>query len=97
MDDRAPLRQKINTYEDETIAALIKDNPELQKAVDDSEGYFSGRISGIKIPVFGAGKGIGVLYDKENSSRTYMNIKRLGVPLHECIRHVWKSRWQGTG
>jgi hypothetical protein len=81
IEDRAPLRQKINDNGDEVIAALVKDQPELQKSIDDSVGYFTGRVSSVKIPVVGAGNGLGVLYDKENSSRTYMNIKRFDLGL----------------
>jgi hypothetical protein len=81
IEDRASLRQKINDNGDEVIAALVKDQPELQKSIDDSVGYFTGRVSIVKIPVVGAGNGLGVLYDKENSSRTYMNIKRFDLGL----------------
>ena len=81
IEDRASLRQKINDNGDEVIAALVKDQPELQKSIDDSVGYFTGRVSIVKIPVVGAGNGLGVLYDKENSSRTYMNIKRYDLGL----------------
>jgi len=81
IEDRASLRQKINDNGDEVIAALVKDQPELQKSMDDSVGYFTGRVSIVKIPVVGAGNGLGVLYDKENSSRTYMNIKRYDLGL----------------
>ena len=81
IEDRAPLRKKINDHGDEVIAALVKDQPELQKSMDDSVGYFTGRVYSVKIPVVGAGNGLGVLYDKENSSRTYMNIKRFDLGL----------------
>ena len=81
IEDRASLRQKINDNGDEVIAALVKDQPELQKSIDDSVGYFTGRVSIVKIPVVGAGNGLGVLYDKENSSRTYMNMKRYDLGL----------------
>ena len=79
MDERAPLRQKINDQGEETIVTLIKDHPELQESIDESVGYFVGRVSGAKAPVVGAGNGLGVLYDSENSTRTYMNIKRLDL------------------
>jgi lipid-binding SYLF domain-containing protein len=39
-------------------------------------GYFVSRVSATKIPLVGAGYGIGVLIDKETGSHTYMNISR---------------------
>lgn len=77
MEKRAPLRQQINDRADEVIATLIREKPEIQPLLDTSVGYFVGRISGVKVPVIGGGGGLGVLVDKEQSTRTYMNINRL--------------------
>jgi hypothetical protein len=79
VDDRAPLRQEIIAQGDETITALVSQNPGLQKSIDASAGYFVGRLSGVKAPAIGGGKGIGVLYDKEQTSRTYMDVKRFDL------------------
>lgn len=79
IENRAPMRQKINDQGDELIAELVKDQPELQELIDNSAGYFAGRISATKVPVVGSGTGLGVLYDNETSSRTYMNIKRFDI------------------
>jgi len=79
VDEREPLRQEINAVGDETIAALVDKNPALQASIDASAGYFVGRISGAKVPVVGGGSGLGVLYDKENQARTYMNVTRSDV------------------
>ena len=76
IEDRAPMRQEINARGSETIEQLLAKKPELQKKIDTSAGYFVGRMSGVKAPVVGGGKGIGVLYDKEGLTRTYMNINR---------------------
>jgi hypothetical protein len=74
--ERATIRQEINDRSDDTIMALVAKDPELQALVDSSVGYFSGRISGVKAPVVGIGSGLGVLFDKQAETRTYMNIKR---------------------
>ncbi len=79
VDEREPLRQEINDVGAETIAALVDKKPELQAAVDASVGYFVGRISGAKVPVIGGGSGLGVLYDKQEMTRTYMNVTRFDV------------------
>ena len=79
VEKRAGLREEINQNAEKTITQLISKKPELQESIDTSIGYFVGQISGTKIPVVGAGSGIGMLYDREAETRTYMNIKRFGV------------------
>lgn len=79
IEDRDPLRKEINERADETIDELISENPEVQKQLDSSAGYFVGRVSGVKAPIIGIGSGLGVLYDKDLSTRTYMNINRFDL------------------
>ena len=79
VEKRAGLREDINQGADETITKLVSRNPELRESIDSSVGYFVGQVSSAKIPVVGAGSGIGLLYDREADTRTYMNIKRLDV------------------
>jgi hypothetical protein len=79
VEKRAGLREEINQGADKTIEMLISRNPELQESIDTSVGYFVGRMSGAKIPVIGAGSGLGMLYDRKAGTRTYMNIKRFDV------------------
>jgi len=74
--ERAEIRQQVNDRSDDTISALLAQKPELQESVDSSVGYFVGRLSGVKVPIVGVGSGLGVLYDKEAGTRTYMNVKR---------------------
>ena len=76
---RAGLREEINQGVDIALATLIDRNPELQKSLDTSVGYFVGQVSAAKVPVVGGGTGFGLLYDREAKTRTYMNIKRFDV------------------
>ncbi len=79
VDERAAVRQELNQTVDEALAALVSQDPEFQKAIDDSVGYFAAGVSATKAPIVGGGYGIGVLFDKENNSRTYLNITRFDV------------------
>jgi hypothetical protein len=79
VEKRAGLREEINQRADEAIATLVERNPELQKELDTSVGYFVGQISAAKVPVVGGGSGLGLLYDREAGTRTYMNINRFDV------------------
>jgi hypothetical protein len=79
VEKRAGLREEINQNAEKTITQLISKKPELQESIDTSVGYFVGQVSGTKIPVVGAGSGIGMLYDRETRTRTYMDINRFDV------------------
>ena len=81
VEKREPLRQEINERSDETINSIVAKMPELQEKLDSSVGYFVGRVSATKVPVVGAGYGLGVLHDKEQQTRTYMDINRIDLGL----------------
>jgi hypothetical protein len=77
--ERGEVRDQIDNGMDETIARMVDADPEFSKQIKASEGYFVSSVSATKIPIFGVGYGIGVLYDKQDNSRTYMNINRTDV------------------
>ena len=79
--EREQVRQELNDRTDETLALLLDKQPELQASLDTAVGYFVARLSGAQVAVIGGSVGMGVLYDKEASTRTYMNVTRydLGV------------------
>ncbi len=76
VEEREPTRQQIQARASETIDKLVEKRPEIQEKLDDSTGYFFGRLSGVKAPVIGYSAGLGVLVDEEQQTRTYMNISR---------------------
>ncbi len=92
VEKRAPMRQEINTQGNDTIEALISEQPELQNKIDASAGYFVGRVSAVKAPVVGGGKGIGVLYDQEQETRTYMNVKRYDLGYQVVMPLIFSRR-----
>jgi hypothetical protein len=74
--ERESVRQGLNDRTYETLALLLEKKPELQASVDTAVGYFVARLSGAQVAVVGGSVGMGVLYDKEAASRTYMNVTR---------------------
>lgn len=76
IEERPQKRADINQQAQETIAALLEKEPELQSAIDSSVGYFAVQVSAVSVAVIGGGAGIGVLYDKDDRTRTYMNVSR---------------------
>jgi len=61
VDERAAIREEINTAVNETIDTLVSSDPEFQQEIDASVGYFVSRVSATKIPLVGAGYGIGMV------------------------------------
>jgi hypothetical protein len=76
VDQRDEIREEVNQAGEETIARMVADDPEIQASLDGAVGYLAARISTTKLPIVGGGYGFGVLHDKENSTRTYLNVTR---------------------
>jgi len=76
VDQRAEIRDETDQVGRDTTAELVAGDPELQQSLDESVGYLTGRMSATKVPIFGGGYGLAVLHDKENGTRTYLNITR---------------------
>jgi len=77
--ERDQIRQEVNDSADATIATLIGKEPELQKELDESVGYCAARVSATTVVVVGGGHGLGVCYDNEHGTRTYLNINRFDL------------------
>lgn len=76
VDERAEIREGIDRDAAETVVRMMEDNPHFKKQLKDSAGCFVSRVSATKVPIVGGGYGLGVLYDRETGSSTYMNITR---------------------
>mgnify|MGYP001825079509 CR=1 FL=1 len=79
LEERSARRADIVEEAAETIALLSQSEPEFQQALEVSAGYFTARVSAANVAVAGAGWGTGVLFDKENGTRTFINLKRLDL------------------
>lgn len=76
VEERAEIRAEIDLNAGETVTRLMNENPEFKKQLEECVGCFVSRFSATKIPIVGGGYGIGVLYDRDTKSSTYMNISR---------------------
>lgn len=72
-------RDFLADLERQALADLVEDYPEAQAEIDLSVGHavFTNRTA--KVPVFGAGEGIGVVFDRETGERSYLKVGRLDV------------------
>jgi lipid-binding SYLF domain-containing protein len=65
--------------ERETLAELVAERPEAQTDLDSSVGYAVISNTAAKVPMVGAGEGIGVVVNTETGERTYLEVSRLDV------------------
>ncbi len=79
--EREPIRLRINDQAVDTISQIVKEKPAIQEEIAKSAGYFTGRVKSVKAPVIGGGVGSGILYDKIQNTRTYMDILRMDIGL----------------
>jgi hypothetical protein len=63
--------------EDTTLARLKKEQPATEQELAAAVGYAVIEQNIVKIPVFGAGSGAGVVVEKEGSKRTYLHVPEL--------------------
>ena len=79
VDERAEIREQVDRVAEETIAQMVAADPGLQKSLDSAVGYIAARISATKVPIVGGGYGLALLHDKENGSRTYLDVTRFDL------------------
>lgn len=67
--------------EKEALAQLSEQSPEASKELEGAVGYAVIEKKVVKVPVFGAGTGKGVVVENSTDQRSYLNIKRLDIGL----------------
>lgn len=66
-----------NSLEHDTLARLVKEYPKTEQELQESVGYLVAEKDVVKVPMFGAGGGAGVVLDKETGKRSYLRIPEL--------------------
>jgi lipid-binding SYLF domain-containing protein len=78
-EEQQAKRIELNGMCDKTVATLLETQPQLQEVFDNSVGYVVLDMTVTKIPVFGAGGGLGVVVDKRTGTRSYTKVSRFEV------------------
>jgi hypothetical protein len=77
VDERAGVRDEVDRAANESIEQLVALDPSIMDAIEASAGYFAGRVGTTKLPLLGGGYGLGVAFDRQAATRTYLNVTRL--------------------
>ncbi len=81
VEQRAQVRDEINAKAEQTLAQFIEADPTVEQEIEDSVAYFLGSSTTGMIGLVGGANGVGVLYNRKNSTRAYLDISavQLGV------------------
>ena len=79
VDERNQIREEVNQVAETTIEQMVANDPEIQELLDKAVGYAVASVSATKVPVIGGGYGLALLHDKENGTRTYINVTRFDL------------------
>ena len=85
---RADKRAQLDKEAQETLAQMIKHDPDIEQELDEAAGYFVSRVSAANLAVIGGGQGIGVLVNFESGDRTYLNVKRFDFGAGLGVRYL---------
>lgn len=78
-EGEGPAQAELDAMSEKAINALLETKPELQGLLDKSVGYAVVNMTITKIPVIGTGAGYGVVIDKRNNMRSYIQVSQLEV------------------
>lgn len=78
-DEQQAKRAELNAMGEKTIATLLDTRPEARDVLDTSIGYAVIDMTVTKIPMVGAGGGLGVVMDKRTDTRSYTKVSRFEV------------------
>jgi hypothetical protein len=77
--ERENVRSEINALAVESLADFVAHDPSLQEEIDQSAGYFVGSGETSLLILASSVDSVGVLYDRGQQTRTYLNIDEFGV------------------
>ncbi|GEA60710.1 hypothetical protein [Vibrio comitans] len=78
-EEREEIRQSIDDESEQLIEELAEVYPEIHAQLEEAEGYATGVMSNIKVPLVGGGTGIGAVYSNVDDSTTYIDLYRYDV------------------
>jgi hypothetical protein len=81
VENRPQVRTKLVNVADEVLAGFIAEDPAIETVLQDAKGYFVGDASMGMYGLLGFGGSIGVLYDKQENTTTYIDINSIDLGL----------------
>ncbi|WP_394150257.1 hypothetical protein [Vibrio maritimus] len=79
VEERQPMREEIDASTVQIVNRLSELYPELAEQLAYAQGYAAISMSNIKVPILGAGMGVGAIYNQADGSVTYIDVNRYEV------------------
>ena len=79
VEEREAKRAELDAMADTTIETLLATKPQSAEVLERSLGYVVLDMKVTKIPMVGAGSGLGVVVDRRTDARSYLKISRFEV------------------
>jgi lipid-binding SYLF domain-containing protein len=79
VEEREAKRAELDAMADTTIETLLATKPQSAEVLERSLGYVVLDMKVTKIPVVGAGSGLGVVVDRRTDTRSYLKISRFEI------------------
>lgn len=78
-EERQGMRESIDHETEQLIEELAEVYPDIHVQIEEADGYATGVLSNIKVPLVGGGSGIGAVYSNTDNSTTYIDLHRYDV------------------
>lgn len=73
--DRPELRARLNADAENTLTEFIAKDPDLQSKIKGAPGYLIGMVNMEVVAAIGGSDAVGIVFDKDNQTRTYVDIR----------------------
>lgn len=78
-EDHAIRRAELDQMAETTLTRLVELQPDAARALETCVGFVVLDMKTTKIPVIGTGQGFGVVIDRRNDTRSYVQVSRIEV------------------
>jgi hypothetical protein len=81
VEEREQVRQEVIAATNEALAAFKADDPDIAGEIDSSPGYIVATGTDLLVGLIGRGDTTGILHDRTDNSRTFVNIDEFAFGL----------------
>ena len=81
VEEREQVRQEVTTASNEALAAFKAEDPDVEREIESSPGYIVATGTDLLIGLIGRGDTTGILYDRTDNTRTFVNIDEFAFGL----------------
>ena len=79
VEERDAKRAELDAMADTAVETLLEAKPQSRQVLERSLGYIVIDMKVTKIPMVGAGNGLGVVVDRRTDTRSYLKVSRFEV------------------